>query len=424
MVMGNEVSNILEWRINVPDGTLEILQPESDLVHRIWLGLKGLLGEFILKIWKFLEKARNIAVAEPKKVIHCLKVGMELSIVSLFYYMRPLYEVARYIAGATLYKCTNRGIGTFRAGSLGVGVHWAANHSGVEPIILGISVFLLGELEPLQQQPFRRFIPSVKARFDYGATIFILTFSLVSVSGYREDKVIDIAHQSLSAIAIGASLCILISMLFYPIWAGEELHNLIHRNLEKLADALDGCIAGYFTGSSDGDSCKKMEGYKFVLNSKAAEDSMAGFTRWEPAHGRFNFRHPWNQYLKAPEHLKRYLSDVSNTLSSYASHVLKELAVAVKTMKKSSKIDYSIGKMQHAVKELQKEPIRKTATPSVMEILRLATLVPMLTETTARIEEVADEVNELAKLADLKPPTSKKANQSQPRNKVDETINQ
>lgn len=102
--------------------------------------------------------------------------------------------------------------------------------------------------------------------------------------------------------------------------------------------------------------------------------------------------------------------------------------------------------MQHAVKGLQKaqeslpnhlvaapsstsdgdatvEPIRKTATPSVMEILRLATLVPMLTETAARIEEVADEVNELAKLADLKPPTSKKANQSQPRNKVDETIN-
>ncbi|XP_061962500.1 aluminum-activated malate transporter 10-like [Populus nigra] len=395
MVMGNEVSNILEWRINVPDGTLEILQPEhtgmEDKFHRIWLGLKGLLGEFILKIWKFLEKARNIAVAEPKKVIHCLKVGMELSIVSLFYYMRPLYEgvreccvgdndscVARYIAGATLYKCISRGIGTFLAGSLGVGVHWAANHSGVEPIILGISVFLLG---------------------------------------YREDKVIDIAHQRLSAIAIGASLCILISMLFYPIWAGEELHNLIHRNLEKLADALDGCIAGYFTGSSDGDSCKKMEGYKFVLNSKAAEDSMAGFTIWEPAHGRFNFRHPWNQYLKAPEHLKRYLSDVSNTLSSYASHVLKELAVAESLPNHLVAAPSSTSDGDATV-----EPIR--AAPSVMEILGLATLVPMLTETAARIEEVADEVNELAKLADLKPPTSKKANQSQPRNKVDEMINQ
>jgi len=46
----------------------------------------------MLKIWNFLEKARNIAVAEPKKVIHCLKVGVTLTIVSLFYYMRPLYE--------------------------------------------------------------------------------------------------------------------------------------------------------------------------------------------------------------------------------------------------------------------------------------------------------------------------------------------
>ncbi|XP_034905288.1 aluminum-activated malate transporter 10 [Populus alba] len=383
MVMGNEVSNILKWRINVPDGTLEILQPESELVHRIWLGL---LGEFILKIWKFLEKTRNIAVDAPKKVL-----GNAVWAIMTAVLVFENTAVAPCIAGATLYKCINRGIGTFLAGSLGVGVHWPANHSGVEPIVLGISVLLLGELEPVLKTDFlplqfyllfclwvlscslntslplthpslndsfssyfSRFIPSVKARFDYGAMIFILTFSLVSVSGYCEDKVIDIAHQRLSAIAIGASLCILISMLFYLIWGGEELHNLIRRNLEKLADALDGCIAGYFTGSSDGDSCKKMEGYKFVLNSKAAEDSMAGFARWEPAHGRFNFRHPWNQYLKAPEHLKRYLSDVSNTLSSYASHVLKELAVAVKTMKKSSKIDYSIGKMQHAVKELQK----------------------------------------------------------------------
>ncbi|KAL9385281.1 hypothetical protein Peur_022291 [Populus x canadensis] len=343
MVMGSEVSNILEWRINVPDGTLEILQPESDLVHRIWLGLKGLLGEFILKIWKYLEKARNIAVAEPKKVLGSAVWAIMTAVVVL-----ENIAVARYIAGATLYKCINRGIGTFLAGSLGVGVHWAANHSGVEPIILGISVFLLG---------------------------------------YREDKVIDIAHQRLSAIAIGASLCILISTLFYPIWAGEELHNLIHRNLEKLADALDGCIAGYFTGSSDGDSCKKMEGYKFVLNSKAAEDSMAGFTIWEPAHGRFNFRHPWNQYLK--ESLPNHLVAAPSSTSDGDATV---------------------------------EPIR--AAPSVMEILGLATLVPMLTETAARIEEVADEVNELAKLADLKPPTSKKANQSQPRNKVDEMINQ
>ena len=70
------------------------------------------------------------------------------------------------------------------------------------------------------------------------------------------------------------------------------------------------------------------------------------------------------------------------------------------------------------------EPIRKTATPSsVMEILPLAALVSMLTETAARIKEIADEVNELAKLADFKPPSTKKASQSQSSNQVDEPSN-
>lgn len=35
-----------------------------------------------------------------------------------------------------------------------------------------------------------------------------------------------------------------------------------------------------------------------MLNAKASEESMANVARWEPAHGRFNFRHPWKNYLK------------------------------------------------------------------------------------------------------------------------------
>lgn len=86
---------------------------------------------------------------------------------------------------------------------------------------------------------FSRFIPVIKARFDYGAMIFILTFSLVSVSGYRVEKLIDMAHQRLSTIIIGTSICILISMLICPIWAGEELYRLIICNMDKLANSLD-----------------------------------------------------------------------------------------------------------------------------------------------------------------------------------------
>jgi hypothetical protein len=80
----------------------------------------------------------------------------------------------------------------------------------------------------------------VKARFDYGALIFILTFSLVAVSGYRVDKLFALAHQRISTIIIGTCLCILVTMFICPIWAGQELHALICRNMDKLAGSLDG----------------------------------------------------------------------------------------------------------------------------------------------------------------------------------------
>ena len=87
---------------------------------------------------------------------------------------------------------------------------------------------------------FSRFIPSIKARFDYGAMIFILTFSLISVSGYRVEKLFEMAHHRLSTIAIGTSICIITTILFCPVWAGTELHNLIRNNMDKLSDSLDG----------------------------------------------------------------------------------------------------------------------------------------------------------------------------------------
>lgn len=79
----------------------------------------------------------------------------------------------------------------------------------------------------------------MKARFDYGVTIFILTFSLVSVSGYRVEKLLDMAHQRLVTIIIGTALCMVTAMVVYPIWAGEELHFLIIRNMDKVSDSLD-----------------------------------------------------------------------------------------------------------------------------------------------------------------------------------------
>lgn len=57
-----------------------------------------------------------------------------------------LRNIILITVGATLYKCVNRAAGTLVAGVLGFGVHWMAIQCGeeIEPIVLEISVFLLG----------------------------------------------------------------------------------------------------------------------------------------------------------------------------------------------------------------------------------------------------------------------------------------
>jgi len=144
---------------------------------------------------------------------------------------------------------------------------------------------------------FSRFIPTVKARFDYGVTIFILTYSLVAVSGYRVDQLAALAQQRVSTIGIGIFMCLAVNLLICPVWSGAELHLLTSRNMDKLADAVEACVEDYFAEAEEAAArqSKSSDGYKCVLNSKASEDSHANLARWEPAHGRFGFRHPYGQ---------------------------------------------------------------------------------------------------------------------------------
>ncbi|KAF3955730.1 hypothetical protein CMV_019085 [Castanea mollissima] len=108
-----------------------------------------------------------------------------------------------------------------------------SGHIG-EPILLGLFVFIQAATST-----FVRFFPKIKARYDYGLLIFILTFSLISVSGFRDAEILELAYKRLSTILIGGSSCVIISILVRPIWAGEDLHNLIALNMEKLANCLE-----------------------------------------------------------------------------------------------------------------------------------------------------------------------------------------
>ncbi|KAI5601199.1 hypothetical protein BDE02_01G076700 [Populus trichocarpa] len=475
MAHQEKATSEVEWRITLGDGSSKSLVPDAGPVSRIWIGLKGLIAGLVLKVWKFLKRAWDIGVDDPRKVIHCLKVGMALTVVSLFYFMRPLYKgvggnamwaimtvvvVFENTVGATICKSLNRVFGTTLAGFLAFGVHWVASQSGqeFEPLITGASVFLLASTAT-----FSRFIPSVKARFDYGAMIFILTFSLVTVSGYRVDKLFDMAHQRISTIIIGTSLCIFVTMFICPIWAGEELHILISRNMDKLANSLDGCVDEHFNYNgelkdSDKQPDKKLLGYKCVLSSKATEESMATFARWEPAHGRFNFKHPWQQYLKigasmrscaycvealnrcidsenqASEFTKKHLSNICLKVSSNSSSVMKEVAKTIKTMKRSPSIDFLVEEMRSTVQDLQnelnflpkllsppevlhpesKETEETTSTTHLLEVIPVVTFASLMIEISSRIQAIVETVEELAELAEFKGEVQDKDKQNQP----------
>ncbi|KAJ0968390.1 hypothetical protein J5N97_025307 [Dioscorea zingiberensis] len=441
MASGEAAKKSVEWRVSVTEGSSVKLEPESNLFSRAWKGLKLKVSEFAKKVWR-------IGADDPRRAMHGIKVGLALSLVSLFYYTRPLYDgvggtamwaimtvvvIFDYSVGGSLYKGFNRIVATSTGGALALGIHFFADKLGgtFEPLVLGTSLFLLASAAT-----FSRFLPIVKARFDYGITIFILTFSLVSVSGYRVDKIVTVAEERVSTIGIGVSICFLVSIFICPVWAGGDLHLLITKNMEKLAHSLEGCVGDYFDANeSNSASHQKWQGYKCVLNSKASEDSLANLATWEPAHGNFGFRHPWKQYLKvgaamrycayciealngcinsdvqAPKHIKKHLSEVFMKVSSEASKVLKESTSSVSVMTKSPCIDLLIGEMNIAVEELHSamrtlpDAIATSSSPTVsfVETLPLITIASLLIEISTRVEAIVDSVEELANLAGFKP---------------------
>ncbi|XP_031476551.1 aluminum-activated malate transporter 10-like [Nymphaea colorata] len=434
-----QASGGLVWVAKFADGSSKQLEPEPRCICvGLIMGCRTSICNFAGDVWK-------LGASDPRKVVHCMKVGLALTVVSLFYYMRPLYDgvggnamwavmtvvvVFEFTVGATLSKGINRGIGTLLAGSLAIGVHFVASHSGDkgEPIVLAGSLFLLGSAAT-----FSRFIPWVKRRYDYGVLIFILTYSLVSVSGYRIEKLTELALQRLSTVGIGGAICVIISVLLYPIWAGDDLHRLIPANIEKLAASLEECVLQFFNDAQDDDHRKasRIDGYKCVLNSKTTEESLANFARWEPAHGPFSFKHPWKQYLKigtlsrycayciealngcinsgiqAPESLRQQLRSVCANLGICFSEVLRELAASLKTMSKSSNIRFLVHDMNNAVEELQNslkylpETMHENAV-TIIEALPVVSAAALLIEIAARIEAVVLAVDELAELAGFK----------------------
>ncbi|KAL8483478.1 hypothetical protein ACS0TY_026241 [Phlomoides rotata] len=415
----------------------EKMERESVLVSG-WLWFKGLVTKAVGGLEDMCSQAKKIATDDPRRLIHSLKVGLALTLVSLFYYFQPLYSsfgvsamwavmtvvvVFEFSVGATVGKGVNRGLATFVAGGLGLGAHHLATISGktCEPILIGVFVFVQAVAST-----FIRFIPRVKARYDYGMLIFILTFCLVSISGLRTDEIVELVHKRVSTIVIGASTCLIVSIFVYPVWAGQDLHKHVAKNIEKLGLFLEGfadeCLLAQTSDikGRSSSSSPPVVVLNTILDSKSTQETLANFATWEPGHGPFMYRHPWKQYLKiaaltrhcacrvvalndylhshtqAPEEIQEIIS----RMSSECGKALKELGWAVEKMTRPAGLHEPSLKI--ASKNLHSLLKSGFCTISLSEVIPVAAVASLLNDTVLCVEEIADAIHELSSLARFK----------------------
>ncbi|KAK4431774.1 Aluminum-activated malate transporter 12 [Sesamum alatum] len=265
---------------------------------------------------------------DPRRLVHSLKVGLSLTLVSLLYLLEPLFQgigqsaiwavmtvvvVLEFTAGATLCKGLNRGIGTLLAGSLAFLMEYIAQESGrvFRAIFIGTAIFAIG-----MAATYIRFFPYIKKNYDYGVVIFLLTFNLITISSFRVHNVHKIAHDRLCTIAIGCGICLLMSLLIFPNWSGQDLHNSTVSKLEGLAISIEDCVNEYFSSSEEERNAGQdrgpmsedpiYKGYKAVLDSKSTDETLALHASWEPCHSRHCYKFPWKQYVKLGDVLRHF----------------------------------------------------------------------------------------------------------------------
>ncbi|KAJ1270940.1 hypothetical protein BS78_06G089500 [Paspalum vaginatum] len=400
----------------------------------------------------FTGELAKIARDDPRRVVYSLKVGLALTLASVFYYIRALFDswgsstiwavifvvpVMEFTVGATLRKGLNILLGALGAGFLAVGAHLVAQLCGGKggPILLGVFVFLAASAAT-----FTRFIPVVKATYDFGVVIFIFTFSMAAVSSYRVGDLIKFAHQRFTTIAVGVAIGLVTTIFVFPIWAGDDLQKLAAGNLDKLAEFLEGMESECF---GENCPCSNLEGkaflqlYKSVINSKLREDSLFTFAKWEPIHSKFRFHYPWSQYQKLGTLSRQCASSMEalafcvitlrtsqysedsvdlclkiraacRAMSLHSAKALKRLSLAIRTM--SMTMPYPTNElptnndMSMATKAAAYFRTELSKDVALVQVTHIAAVASLLSDIVLQIEEITECTRSLAHLAHFKNP--------------------
>ncbi|KAL3647890.1 hypothetical protein CASFOL_008858 [Castilleja foliolosa] len=396
---------------------------------------------FIVSIFQRLVsiKINNNNVGDARKLIHSIKVGIALVIVSLIYMVNPMFKevgenamwavmtvvvMFEFYAGATLGKGINRVIGTLVGGVLGCLVAIVGGEIGGigKPIIIAASVFFFGASATYYRQ-----VPRLKQRYDYGFMIFILTLSLVAVSGVRAEKVVALGRDRIATIGMGFAVCISVSLFVCPIWASNELHMSTASSFDKLAISIQGCLDEYFKmGSEKGNeesngSVNYTQSCKSILNSKANVEALANHAKWEPWHGKFGINYPWDKYLEIGEQLRdlaatifslkgclqspkqpqpierQSLKEACENYMLTIGWILKELGESIEKMELCKTKGLINPKLQSL--ELQLCP---RSSSSHEDVAAIATFNFLLLEIVGKVELLAKKVEELGEAANFR----------------------
>ncbi|KAH6557005.1 hypothetical protein KP509_1Z142600 [Ceratopteris richardii] len=274
--------------------------------------------------------------------------------------------IFEFTIGATLSKGFNRGIGTLLAGLLAVIIGELAGLGKgiIHPIMVGVSVFIIGAVVT-----YGKLRPTMKL-YEYGFRTFLITFGYIMLVAYRKSDPIGTAVNRFFIILLGAIIGVCVNVCVLPLWAGDELHELVSKNFDSLADSLEVCVSEYLRGvvlervpskilmglAADDPVYK---GYRSALLSATKEDSLATFASWELPHGRFRrFRYPWKNYVKVGAILRHCTYSIVALHSCLRSAI--QAPVQVRTIFKDELLELSqecalvFRKLGHQVWRMQK----------------------------------------------------------------------
>ncbi|KAL0699654.1 hypothetical protein Bca4012_055776 [Brassica carinata] len=309
------------------------------------------ISEFVKKSKDVLVTAWEMGISDPRKIILSAKMGLALTLISILVFFKlpgselgnhylwailTIVVIFEFSIGATFSKGCNRGLGTLSAGALALGMAEISDMTGNWAQVFNTaSIFVIAFLGTYAKQ-----YPTMKP-YEYGFRVFLLTYCYIIVSGYRTGEFMEIAVSRFLMIALGASVGLIVNTCIYPIWAGDDLHNLIVKNFVDVATSLEGlllhlsgfaslilchnpihrafyycagCVNGYLSSVEYDTMPSRIlvyeavtddqvyTGYRSAVESASQEDTLMGFAAWEPPHGPYrSFRYPGKMYVKAPE---------------------------------------------------------------------------------------------------------------------------